>query len=311
MDRNAPFDDALQSAARGWVVTLVSGDVDEPTLTAFRAWRADSPDHAAAFESARRLYANEAIVHETQLRRDPARSRRAALFAAALAACMVLGLLTAWPDAFFAPDYATPDGPARRYALADGSHMLLDGGAAADIDMTGTRREVQLLRGRAWFEVAPDRARPFVVTAGGGSATAVGTAFAVDDARERTRVDVTHGIVRVEAGGKKLSLRIGQAASWSGAAGEDGAGLSARRTLPDALAWREGRIIIDDRRLDDALRLLDSYVPGRILVLGDIASARVGGVFASGNAERGLYALARSQGARVRRLGNLFIVSAW
>ncbi len=304
MPTNERSQDELHAAARDWVVALVSGNVDAATMSAFLAWQAENPAHAAAFDKARRLYAG-AVTHEITLRaRSDRRFRRPVLVAGALAACFALGLLFSRPEMLFPPDYAAPDGPARNIALADGSRVLLDGGSAIDIRMSPDRRDITLLRGRAWFQVMHDTARPFVVAANGGTTTDISTAFAVDATGVQTRVDVTQGIVRVEAAGGRRMLRAGDNASWTAD------NLTASTSQGDALAWREGQIIIRNQRFGDAARLLDNYIPGHVLVIGGIADAKVGGVFASRNAEKGLEALARSQGAHIRRFGGFLVVTS-
>lgn len=308
-DTSGP-DDMLQDAARAWVARLVSGDIDQATLDAFKAWRAQAPGHAAAFEAARRLYAQVPAVAPVEAAfLEPAaarRTRRRAIAGGALAASLALGLFVVRPEALFPPDYLTPDGPAREFALADGSRMLLDGGSAVDVQFGPERRDVTLRRGRAWFEVEPDTSRPFVVDAGGGTATAVGTAYSVDTTGAgTTRVDVTHGVVRVETAGGERLLRIGEAVRWGSE------GLVPVAGDPERLAWREGRIVVRNERFGDAAALLDRYIPGRVMVLGGLSEARVGGAFATDRARQGLDALARSQGARVRQVPGLILVSAW
>ncbi|WEK45125.1 MAG: FecR domain-containing protein [Candidatus Andeanibacterium colombiense] len=300
----------VQDAARAWVARLVSGNVDQATMDGFAAWQAESSARAAAFDTARRLYAqlpaSEAAEAALSAGAPARRTRRRAIAGGALAASLLAAVLLARPEMLFPPDYAAPDGPAVQVALADGSRILLDGGSAVDVHFIRKRRDIALLRGRAWFEVEPDRSRPFVVSANGGTATAVGTAYAVDTTDPGvTRVDVTHGVVKVQAAGEERLLRIGEAARW----GTDGVARVAGD--PDRLAWQEGRIIVRDRRLDDAAALLDHYIPGRVMVLGGLAEARVGGIFETHRAEEGLAALARSQGARVRHLPGLILVSAW
>lgn len=300
----------MQDAARAWVAKLVSGRIDEAALDGFRTWQAASPRHAAAFDEARRLYAQlpaheaaEAALFEDIPGR---RKRRRAIAGGALAASLLLAVVLAKPEVLFPPDYAAPDGPAMQIALADGSRILLDGGSAVDVHLARERRDITLLRGRAWFEVEPDRSRPFVVSANGGTAMAVGTAYTVDatDAGA-TRVDVTHGVVRVDAGGGERVLRVGEAARWGTG------GLASVAGDTDRLAWQEGRIIVRNRSLGEAAALLDRYIPGRIVVFGRLADVRVGGVFATDRAMQGLDALARSQGAKVRHLPGLILVSAW
>jgi len=75
--------------------------------------------------------------------------------------------------------YATRIGERSTIRLADGSVVTLDTASRVSLDLTTANREVHLLGGQANFEVAKDKARPFVVYAGDRRITAVGTAFDV------------------------------------------------------------------------------------------------------------------------------------
>jgi transmembrane sensor len=67
----------------------------------------------------------------------------------------------------------------REILLVDGSKISLGARTAVTADITTQRRTVVLSRGEALFQVARDPHRPFRVIAGGGTITAVGTAFNV------------------------------------------------------------------------------------------------------------------------------------
>lgn len=89
----------------------------------------------------------------------------------------------------------------REVLLTDGSKISLGAKTAITADITPQRRTVVLSRGEALFHVAHDSQRPFRVIAGGGTITAVGTAFNVrrrDD--DHVVVTVTEGTVEVTPG---------------------------------------------------------------------------------------------------------------
>lgn len=89
----------------------------------------------------------------------------------------------------------------REILLADGSKVSMGAKTAITADITSQRRTIVLSRGEALFQVAHDRQRPFRVIAGGGTITALGTAFNVrrrDD--DHVVVTVTEGTVEVTSG---------------------------------------------------------------------------------------------------------------
>lgn len=83
-----------------------------------------------------------------------------------------------------------------RQSLPDGSVVELKDGSYVALDFTAQERRVRLT-GEAYFTVAKDAARPFLVEAGGATVRAVGTAFNVRIDPSALDVLVTEGIVEV------------------------------------------------------------------------------------------------------------------
>ena len=85
-----------------------------------------------------------------------------------------------WRYTLLRSDFSTGTGETKSLTLADGSHVELNARSAIALHYDAGQRRVMLLAGEGWFEVSRDPARPFVVEAAGGTATALGTAFGVD-----------------------------------------------------------------------------------------------------------------------------------
>jgi transmembrane sensor len=85
----------------------------------------------------------------------------------------------------------------RSMQLADGSHLVVGAETKVSVELTATRRSLTLDHGIAYFKVAPDKSRPFVVASAGYTAQAVGTAFSVDAQPGRMLVTVGEGVVKV------------------------------------------------------------------------------------------------------------------
>ena len=100
-------------------------------------------------------------------------------------------------QASFRQRYGTAVGATRVISLPDGSRLTLDTDSQVEVTIDGKARTVQLERGQAFFEVAHDRQRPFVVDTGRLSVTAVGTAFSVRRVGSDIRVVVAEGTVRL------------------------------------------------------------------------------------------------------------------
>jgi transmembrane sensor len=115
----------------------------------------------------------------------------------AVAAAVVFALVLFRPPVDEAP--ATPVATAyRSRVLEDGSTIGLRGDSEVLVRYTPTERKVDLVRGEAFFTVAKNPDRPFIVHANGVDVRAVGTAFNVRMEAARVEVLVTEGRVAVD-----------------------------------------------------------------------------------------------------------------
>ena len=104
---------------------------------------------------------------------------------------------------------------ARVVSLSDGTRIALE--RDTRLVPRSVERELTALaleRGRARFEVAPQGARRFEVSAGSLTVVVVGTAFTVTAAANETLVAVEHGRVRVHAPTGDTLLTAGQSSRW-------------------------------------------------------------------------------------------------
>ncbi|MCB0534996.1 MAG: FecR domain-containing protein, partial [Saprospiraceae bacterium] len=101
--------------------------------------------------------------------------------------------------------------------LNDGSVVTLEQRSALTLHTKFNRRERRLhLEGEAYFEVAPDTTRPFVVEVQDLQVQVVGTAFTVDNLTDKNKVIVTvsEGKVKVSMHGQTLLLGPGDQATY-------------------------------------------------------------------------------------------------
>ncbi|USI74774.1 FecR family protein [Sphingomonas morindae] len=227
--------------------------------------------------------------------------RRAALRlgGGALAASLVAALgWRAWPRG---RRITTAIGEIRHLPLDDGSVAVVNSGSRLVVAFRPERRAIALARGEAWFQVAHNRARPFVVRAGDAEIEAVGTAFDVRRDGDATEVTVTEGVVRITAPGAAPRLL---AAGDQARIGADGVAIAA--LAPGAsdrrLAWREGRIVLDDTSLAAAAAEFNRYHDDQLVVDERLAARRVVGWFQTDDLEGFARAGAAMVGGRVDRV---------
>jgi transmembrane sensor len=310
MDMSAPDTQTLQQQATDWFARL-RGTVDAETQAAFALWQAADPAHAAAYARVVALWDDPDLA--------------AALFASAAAPRRVTGMLRriaavalllmgiggtlhlSGAIVTLTADHVAGAGLPQRVTLEDGSLLLLDAGSAVDIDYSAKTRGVTLQRGRVLADVRPDKARPFIVTARGVTAQALGTVYSVTLGRDgATAVAVREGVVLVGGADKAapMVLRAGDSATIGVAA-------EAAKMLDesDGFAWADGRLVFTNRPLGDVVAQLDRYWGGQIWVRGDdLAGLRVSGSYRLNNPPEVVAALAAATGAQVASYAGMLLI---
>jgi transmembrane sensor len=203
--------------------------------------------------------------------RAPRLSRRGAVIglgglAAGLAVWVGVGLYQAHP---LGTTFQTATGEFRSVPLADQSTAHINSASELAVVMTESSRLVHLNKGEAWFDVAKDKSRPFVVDAGEARVRAVGTSFAVVRQDQGADVLVTEGVVEVwhdKARGEKHVVVAGEHAHIDG----PGKGVQVRKEPAEVarrLAWRKGELVFDKQTLAQAVAEFNRYSPRQLVVL--------------------------------------------
>jgi transmembrane sensor len=207
---------------------------------------------------------------------------------------------------------STAIGERRIVDLEDGSRLTIDANSAVEVHMSPAKREFALLRGRASFDVAPDKQRPFTVAACEQLVVATGTAFMVELFPERLEVALYEGHVRVmdrrnpEAGS---SSRLEPGTMLTIPNGAKGSSLVTPIPSDSLRTWESGQIEFEDELLPDALARVNRYATKPILAQGQ-ATARVTGVFNTRDTEGFLEGVAAVNGLRIERLPRQIVLSA-
>jgi len=116
--------------------------------------------------------------------------------------------------------FDTKMGERKQYILPDGSTIILNSNSTFNFEKSFGKKDRRIyLNGDAFFKVAKDPSKPFVVITDGFSTTAVGTAFYVhgNASLENYGVDLLEGKVKLEKNksGETLFLTPGEKATWT------------------------------------------------------------------------------------------------
>ena len=194
-------------------------------------------------------------------------------------------------------DIVTDAATVTEIRLPDGSVVFLAANSAIATDFEDGNRDVELLRGQAFFDVMHRDGDSFRVRAGLATVEVVGTRFNVDYLTHDTTVGVEEGAVRVSSGADTGSVMLGPGDAVAVGAG----GLHAKEAVDIASvqSWMHGRLSVQNVRLDDLVVRLDNFAPGRLMVLGEIGNKTVSGSFPTNDIARSLETLAVAVGGSV------------
>lgn len=329
---------AAPGTASEWLVALAETPDDGALHARFDAWLAASPANALDWEEMSRTVALMGMtlpVHRhvwdnaagrepppaapipfptaPAARRRPGWRLGMGLAAAALAAGILPplfpGLMTRLDS-----DYRTGTAELQSVRLGDGTLVRLAPESAIGVAFTAERRQVRLLKGEAFFEIAQEARRPFVVATGTLETTDIGTSFGVRMDGAGAEVSVRDGIVRIDgpkaagSSGTPVSERLTAGeqvrVAWNGGAVERG------RLPPQQVAsWTHGQLVVKQRRVTEVVDALRPYYHGLILLRDKtLAEQPLTGVYNLSDPVGALQAVAAAQGATLHRISPWLIV---
>lgn len=262
--------DPVMAEATRWFVTLHEEPSNTDLRPEFEAWRDSDTRHSVAYERLQKLWGASAhlpaLVSQTPIADRRAFMRNAVGGGLAIAIIGGSGRLVMGAHPF--ADHRTRTGERSTVILADGSRIELSTSTALKVDFSNDLRRIRLLEGEAWFQVAKDMARPFVVEAAGGRTTALGTAFAVAVGKKNATVSVTEHLVNVASGGAVRRVFKGQGVRYDRKG--IGAPVASDHT---SLAWRDGRLAFVNLPLGDVVAEVDRWTGGHTMVLDKTLAA--------------------------------------
>lgn len=262
-DIKTPLDQALE-----WCIRLQDAGVSEAELKAFDEWLARSRAHHEAWQRAQQVWSTSRTVADAFVESQRAKPKPRRLFqwmgwATAALIILTVGRMNISPSIW--ADYRTSVAQTRIWNLEDGSSIQLAPQTALDVKFNAGERRVLLYQGEAWFKVAANPSRPFIVEASDGSTRALGTAFDVKIKDDSVAVTVTEHAVRVEQHGQQVDVQQGQTLRY------DRTGISQPLAinLNQQLAWRQQRLVFKGAPLSEVIDQLQPHSSSRLLIADD------------------------------------------
>ncbi len=207
--------------------------------------------------------------------------------AAAMVGILYVGLsATLWSPL---KNYATEVGGRATVPMADGTKLELNTDTRLTVNMGKDERAIVLEKGEAFFDVAGEPGRPFVVYAADSKVTVLGTKFAVYKRAGELTVSVLEGKVQLEnktdsdVPEHPIILDRGDIAQslLEDVLVSRGAFAEVER----ALSWRQGLLVFDNTSLLKAAAVFNRYNGVQLDVDPAVADMPIGGRFKADNVE--------------------------
>jgi transmembrane sensor len=309
---------AIVAEASAWFIEFRAGDVSGGARVRFIEWLRRSPEHIQAYLEISGVWAElptsdlegkidiASLIARARAETDviaispgslnapdpqiPAAPRlqwqwRPGPVVLGAAALVLLASLIVrfWSGREDTGTYSTGIGEQRTIQLADGSAVELNALSSVEFDLTSHRRDVTLLEGQAFFRVAKDKQRPFVVRAGDAQVRAVGTEFDVYRKQAATVVTVVEGRVETydESGGASAAAIVLSAGEQVTVAPH----IVTKPTRTDtsvATAWVQKHLIFEETPLSEVAEEFNRY-SRRPLTISDpeLQKIKISGVYSS------------------------------
>ena len=280
--------DAITDAAAHWCMRLHASDCTADERQAFTQWHDAHPLHA--FEYAAMLEIWDVADHLPRSQPAPVEvpfkpRGRLRTYAVAAAVCLValpLAAFTGW-EAGWLPNayqrFEAADG-LKKVTLGDGSQVELNLGTELVYSNYKDQRRVTLKKGEAFFTVSHDRNHPFIVRAGEGQVRVTGTQFNVWQYDEQVRVMLLEGSVQISSDGVHAGVPLSPGMQASFRQGDASPRVAAINPEDSALAWRQGKLVLDNLTLADALPLINRYLDKPVMLAdASTGTIRIGGIY--------------------------------
>jgi transmembrane sensor len=321
---------SIDAAAGDWLAKRDSGDWTGEDQARFERWLSESTLHRVAFLRIEQVWERSARLQALAAGRTPGEIpppgawtqspscapaarvgvwRRLPLRALTAAAGIIAALgvgFALWPDG---SSYHTAVGGMASVPMTDGSKITLNTDSRIRVEEGRLERRVDLERGEAFFEVAPDVKRPFVVRAGNKRVVVLGTKFSVRRDGDDLEVVVTEGKVRIDSAGPPQAVVAGTVARAS-----DAGVLLQKESVAEAeqsLSWRTGTLVFRDVTLAEAVAEFNRYNTRKIVIDDSTVGAlAVAGSFRADNVEAFVRLLSRGYPLRVEERDGELVIEA-
>tara|TARA_R110002096_G_scaffold52556_22_gene137384 strand:+ start:4682 stop:5794 length:1113 start_codon:yes stop_codon:yes gene_type:complete len=217
-------------------------------------------------------------------------------------------------------EFTTHTAEHRRIVLDDGSSVFLGAETRILSDYSPHQRHITLSSGEAYFDVAKDPDRPFIVDINGLEVRAIGTAFNIRKSPASIMVSVVEGTIGLKSddapaltesvtAALPATLTVGEQISYAKADHKVNYAVTDTR---DMLSWQSDVLFFRGETLQDVFYRLDRYTDETIILLDkDVGDLQFSGTVHRQNIDSWFDALSLAFPVNVTRVqGKILIARA-
>lgn len=161
--------------------------------------------------------------------------------------------------------------------LSDGSRLWLNSGSSVTFPVTfGNKERKVAITGEAYFEIAHDPLKKFIVTANDLTTEVLGTHFNVNAFEEEENIKVTllQGSIKVISGNQSSIIKPGEQAVEMA-----GGRLKTNRNVnvEEVVAWKNEMFSFNDTNIKDIMKEVSRWYDVNIEYKGDFSNLNFGG----------------------------------
>lgn len=310
---------APSEMAADWCVRLHFEECTDTDRAEFLRWYDADPEHAVEYANMCKVWqVSEQLPPRAAVPNAGPVRRRRAVPLLARAAVLVLAVGGAWGAGWSwgvvpgSVRYYGAEQTRRQVQLPDHSQVELNQRTGMLYLGFRDQRQVVLRDGEAYFDVQRDLDKPFVISADNASVRVTGTHFNVWTAQEQTTVSVAEGSVLVSRseGGDGRNQGAELTAGMQAVASQ-GRMLQLKRIDPARpAAWRNGKLMLDDVSLRDAIPQINRYLKVPLQLDGaEVGELRFGGLYDTTDLGQLVRALPQVLPVKLRHSDGVILVS--
>ncbi len=241
-----------------------SGEASKDEISLVEKWRSESKTNAESFfeaksawvisqpETAPPAHILDEILNEPQRKQVPFIMQSWVKYASAAVLILAISLL-------FILNQRDDGSNIINQSLADGSKVSLHENSSIEIiSFDESKREVKVT-GKAYFDIAKDESRPFIIHTSNAKVEVLGTSFVVDTYGAKTEVSVESGVVELTknlatSGDVSVKLIKGE----TGLVSDTNIGII-KKNISDLnyLAWKTKVIVFDEATMAEVEKVIE------------------------------------------------------